>query len=187
MSRLKKRYNEVIKSELKEQFEIGNVMQVPKLKKIVINMGIAEVTKEKNLVQDHKNELEQIAGQKPIICPARKSEAAFKLREGMPVGIKVTLRGTRMYDFVDRFCNVAAPRVRDFRGFPTKGDGRGNYTLGLDDQQMFVELNLDKVKRSQGMHITFVTSAENDEQGIELLRQLGMPFKDKEVIIAPAA
>ncbi len=187
MSRLKKRYNDEIKSSLQETFKHENVMQIPGLKKIVINMGIAAVTKEKNLIQDHVKELTLISGQKPMICKAKKSEAAFKLREGMPVGLKVTLRGTRMYDFMDRFCNVASPRIRDFRGFPCKGDGRGNFTLGLDDQQIFPELNLDEVKRAQGMHITFVTSAKNNEECIELLRQLGLPFADKDVLVAPAA
>lgn len=187
MSRLKERYNSVIKKEMQDKFGYENVMQIPGLKKIVINMGIAAVTKEKNLIQAHVNELTLLAGQKAAVCKAKKSEAAFKLREGMPVGAKVTLRGQRMFDFLDRFVNVVSPRIRDFRGFPTKADGRGNYSLGIDDQAIFLELDLDNVKRTQGMHVTFVTSADTDDECIELLRQFGMPFQDKEVVIAPAA
>lgn len=184
MSRLKKRYQEKVKPELQQKFQYSNPMMVPELKKIVINMGIAEASKDKNHIQDCVKELSVIAGQKPIITKARKAISNFKLREGQPIGIKVTLHGVRMYDFLDRFCNIASPRIRDFRGFATKCDGRGNYTLGLDDHQVFTELNLDEVKRTQGMHITFVTSAETDEECIELLRLLGLPFKNLPVAVA---
>lgn len=183
MSRLKKRYQEEIKTELQNKFGYKNPMNVPILQKIVINMGIAEASKDKNAIQDCVNELALISGQKPIITRARKAISNFKLREDQPIGVKVTLRGARMYDFIDRFFNIVSPRIRDFRGFPTKCDGRGNFTLGLDDQQVFPELNLDEVKRSQGMNITFVTSAINDEECVELLRLLGLPFKNLPVTV----
>jgi large subunit ribosomal protein L5 len=153
------------------------------MKKIVISMGLAEATKDKNAIIDCVNELTLIAGQKPVVTKAKKAISNFKLRDGQTIGLKVTLRGQRMYDFMDRFCNVSAPRIRDFRGFNSKADGRGNFSLGLEDQMIFPELNLDKVKRSQGMNITFVTSAQNDEECIELLRLMGMPFKEKQVVV----
>lgn len=184
MSRLKKRYLEEVKQELQKKFEYKNPMIVPRLERIVINMGIAEASKEKNLIQEHVNELAMLSGQKPIITKARIAISNFKLREGQPIGIKVTLRGLRMYDFLDRFFNIVCPRIRDFRGFPTKCDGMGNFTLGLDDQQIFPEVNLDTVKRSQGMNITFVTSAKTDEECVELLRLLGLPFKNLPVSVA---
>ncbi len=177
MSRLKEIYKQESRPALQKQFGFKNIMLVPKLDKIVINMGVAAVTKEKNAIQDHVEEMAALAGQKPVVTKARQAIAGFKLREDMPLGIKVTLRGKRMYDFMYRFCNLACPRIRDFRGFNTKADGQGNYTLGLEDQQCFPEVNLDKVKRSQGMHITFVTTAQNDEECLELLRALGLPFK----------
>lgn len=177
MSRLKKYYREKVKGELKEKFGYSNPMTIPGMRKIVINMGIAEAAKDKNAIQDCINELTLISGQKPILTKARKSISNFKLREGTPIGLKVTLRGDRMYDFMDRFFNIVCPRIRDFRGFNPKADGSGNFTLGLDDQQIFPELNLDEVKRTQGMHITFVTSAQKDDECIELLRLLGLPFK----------
>lgn len=183
MSRLKKRYKEVVKKELVDKFGFTNPMTVPKPLKIVINMGIAEPSKDKNMIQDCVNELTLISGQKPILCKAKKAISNFKLREGTPIGVKVTLRGARMFDFMDRFFNVVCPRIRDFRGFNPKGDGMGNFTLGLEDQQIFPELNLDQVKRSQGMHITFVTSAKTDEECVELLRLLGLPFKDRTVTV----
>lgn len=184
MSRLKQRFNENIKAELQQKFNYANPMMIPKLNKIVINMGIAEASKDKNAIQDCVKELALIAGQKPIITKAKKAISNFKLREGQPIGIKVTLRGTRMYEFLDRFCNIASPRIRDFRGFSTKCDGRGNYTLGLDDHQVFNELNLDEVKHTQGMHITFVTTAPTDDECVELLRLLGLPFNNLPVAIA---
>lgn len=184
MSRLKQRYKKELKGELQKKFNYTNPMKLPVLKKIVLNMGIAEPSKDKNATQDCVNEMALITGQKPIVTKAKKAIAGFKLREGQPIGIKVTLRGQRMYDFMDRFCNIAAPRIRDFRGFPTKCDGRGNYTLGIDDHQVFTELHLDDVKKTQGMHITFVTSAETDEECVELLRLLGLPFKNLPVAAA---
>lgn len=184
MSRLKQRFNKEIKNNLQDKFKYPNLMMIPSLKKIVINMGIAEATKDKNHIQDCIKEMTSLSGQKPIVTKAKKAISNFKLREGQAIGIKVTLRGKRMYDFLDRFCNIASPRIRDFRGFPTKCDGRGNYTLGLDDQQVFPDINLDEVKRTQGMHITFVTSAETDEECVELLRLLGLPFKNLPVVVA---
>ncbi len=184
MSRLKKRYLEKIKQELQQKFGFDNPMMIPKMDKIIINMGIAEASKDKNSIQAHVNELTALSGQKPIITKARKAISNFKLREGQPIGIKVTLRGARMYDFMDRFFNIVCPRIHDFRGFSPKCDGRGNYTLGIDDQQIFPELNLDEVKRTQGMNITFVTTAQTDEECVELLRLLGLPFKNLPISVA---
>jgi len=184
MSRLKKRYLEEVKAGLQEKFAYQNPMKMPKVLKIVINMGIAEASKDKNSIQDCVSELTQLSGQKPVITKAKKAISNFKLREGQPIGVKVTLRGNRMYEFMDRFFNLACPRIRDFRGFPSKCDGRGNYTLGLEDQQVFPDINLDEVKKTQGMHITFVTSAENDEECVELLRLLGLPFKNLPITVA---
>lgn len=184
MSRLKKRYHEKVKPELQKHFAYANPMMIPHVEKVILNMGIAEATKDKNQIQDCVKEMSLITGQKPIITKAKKAISNFKLREGQPIGIKVTLRGKRMYDFIERFCNIAAPRIRDFRGFATKCDGQGNYTLGIDDHQIFTELPLDEVKRAQGMHITFVTSAKTDAECLELLRLLGLPFKNLPVAVA---
>lgn len=184
MSRLKKRYHQEIKKQLQEKFGYKNSMTIPCVTKIVINMGIAELAKDKNALQDAVNELALITGQKPIITRAKKSISNFKLREGSPVGVKVTLRGKRMYEFLDRFVNIVSPRIRDFRGFNTGTDKRGSCTLGLDDHTVFPELNLDKVKHTKGMNITFVTTAESDEECIELLRLMGMPFKNYEIVVA---
>jgi large subunit ribosomal protein L5 len=184
MSRLKQRFQEEVKPELNKKFGYANPMQIPVIDKIVINMGIAEASKDKNAIQACVNELALISGQKPIITKARKAISNFKLRQGQPIGIKVTLRGARMYDFMDRFFNIVCPRIRDFRGFAAKCDGRGNYTLGLQDQQIFPELNLDDVKQTQGMHITFVTTAHTDEECVELLRLLGLPFKNLPIAVA---
>jgi large subunit ribosomal protein L5 len=185
MSRLKKRYKEEIANQLKETFQLKNVMMIPKMTKLVIHMGVAkESVKDKNIIKQCVEELAAISGQQPIVTKSTKSISNFKLREGYPVGVKVTLRGDRMYDFIDRFVNIIAPMIRDFRGFNKKCDGSGNYSLGLEDQQIFPEINLDNVKRVQGMHITFVTSAKNDEQCVELLRLLGMPFKDVKIVVA---
>jgi large subunit ribosomal protein L5 len=162
-------------------------MQIPSLKKIVISMGIAEAIKDKNAIQDCVKELSLISGQKPILTKAKVSISNFKLRQGQIIGAKVTLRGERMYDFLDRFCNIVAPRIRDFRGFKPAGDGRGCYSLGLDDQQVFPEINLDEVKRTQGMNLTFVTSAKTDEECLELLRLMGLPFKNLPVVVVEAA
>ncbi len=177
MSRLQKRYKEDVKKALQERFQYKNAMLIPSLEKIVISMGLAEASKDKNALQDCVKELTNLSGQKPIMCRARKSVANFKLRQGQAIGVKVTLRKKRMFDFFDRFCNIVSPRIRDFRGFPLKCDGKGNYSLGIEEQQIFPEINLDEVKRTQGMNITFVTSAKTDEECIELLRSLGLPFK----------
>jgi large subunit ribosomal protein L5 len=184
MSRLKKRYLEEVKRELQNKFAFANPMQIPKVLKIVVNMGIAEASKDKNSIQDCVSELAQLSGQKPVITKAKKAISNFKLRQGQPIGVKVTLRGARMYEFMDRFFNLACPRIRDFRGFPAKCDGRGNYTLGIEDQQVFPDINLDAVKKTQGMNITFVTSAKTDEECVELLRLLGLPFKNLPITVA---
>lgn len=184
MSRIKNRYEKEIKKILQERFGYENPMQIPKMMKVIVSMGIAEAAKEKNAVQDCINELSLITGQKPLVTKAKKAISNFKLREGQVVGLKVTLRGKRMFDFIDRFFNIVSPRIRDFRGFPSKCDGRGNYSLGIDDHQIFPELNLDNVKRTQGMNITFVTNAKTDEECVELLRQLGLPFKNLPVMVA---
>ncbi len=179
MSTLQQKYkNEVVK-DLQDKFGYSNVMLVPKLKKIVISMGLAEASKDKNAIQDCLKELAMLSGQKAILTRSKKAVANFKLREGQAIGAKVTLRKRRMFDFLERFCHIVSPRIRDFRGFPLKGDGSGNYSLGIDDQQIFPEINLDEVKRTQGMNITFVTSAVNDKECVELLRLLGMPFKEE--------
>ena len=177
MSRMKKKYKEVVIPALQEKFAYENAMLVPTLNKIIISMGLAEATKDKNAIQIHFKELTLISGQKPIITHSKKAIANFKLREDQPIGMKVTLRKKRMYDFFDRFCNIVSPRIRDFRGFELKCDGRGNFSLGLEEQQIFPELNLDDIKRTQGMNITFVTSARTDEECVELLRSMGFPFK----------
>ena len=184
MSMLKKRYDDEVKPALLEKFGYPNSMMVPCLQKIVISMGIAEAAKDKNAIQDLTRELSEISGQKPILTKSGKAISNFKLRKGQIVGLKVTLRGKRMYDFLHRFCNIAAPRIRDFHGFGVKGDGRGSFSLGLEDQQIFAELNLDLVKRAQGMNITFVTSAGTDGECVELLRLLGMPFKELPVVVS---
>ena len=184
MSRLKKRFLDVVKPEMMKKFAYSNSMKNPALQKVVINMGLAEASKDKNAMQDCIKELTQLSGQKPIITKARKAISNFKLREDQPIGLKVTLRGQRMFDFIDRFFNIVCPRIRDFRGFETKCDGRGNYSLGLEDQQVFPEINLDEVKRAQGMNISFVTSAQTDEECVELLRLLGLPFKNLPIAVA---
>ncbi len=180
MSRLQKRYKESVKQSLSEKFQYPNVMLIPKLVKVVISMGLAEATKDKNAIQDCLKEMTLLSGQKPVLTRARKSVANFKLREGQPIGVKVTLRKRRMLDFFDRFCNIVSPRIRDFRGFERRCDGQGNYSIGIEEQQIFPEINLDEVKRTQGLNITFVTTAKTDEECIELLSMLGLPFKDRE-------
>ena len=179
MSRVQDKYKNEVKSKLQEKFNYSNSMLVPSLKKIVISMGIAEASKDKNAVQDCLKEMAQLSGQKPILTNAKKAIANFKLREGQANGIKVTLRRKRMFDFFDRFCHIVSPRIRDFRGFPVKCDGRGSYSIGVQEQIIFPEINLDAVKRTQGMNITFVTSAKTDQECIELLTQLGFPFKSE--------
>ena len=177
MSRLKKRYKEEVRKELQEKYKYSNAMLIPSLKKIVISMGLAEATKDKNALQDCVKEIASLSGQKAIITKAKKSVANFKLREDQAIGLKVTLRKRKMFDFFDRFCHIVSPRIRDFRGFPLKCDGSGNYSLGLEEQQIFPEINLDEVKRTQGMNISLVTTAETDEDCVELLTLLGFPFK----------
>ena len=176
MSRLKKKYNEEITKALVSKFSYKNKMCIPRLEKIVISMGLAEAVKDKNIIPDCIKELALISGQKPVVTKAKKSISNFKLREGQALGLKVTLRSKRMYDFLDRFSNIVCPRISDFRGFKKKGDGRGSYSLGLKEQQIFPELNLDDVKRDQGMNITFVTSAKTEQECIELLTLMGLPF-----------
>ena len=177
--RLKARYREEILPALKSEFEIKNVMQVPGLTKIVVNMGVGEAARDSKLIDGAIRDLTAITGQKPAVTKARKSIAQFKLREGMPIGAHVTLRGDRMWEFLDRLLSLALPRIRDFRGLsPKQFDGRGNYTFGLTEQVMFHEINQDKIDRSRGMDITIVTTATNDDEGRALLKQLGFPFKE---------
>jgi large subunit ribosomal protein L5 len=177
--RLKTRYREEIVHALRSEFEIANVMQVPGLTKIVVNMGVGEAARDSKLIEGAIKDLTAITGQKPSVTKARKSIAQFKLREGMPIGAHVTLRGDRMWEFLDRLLSLALPRIRDFRGLsPRQFDGNGNYTFGLTEQVMFHEINQDRVDRPRGMDITVVTTATNDEQGRALLKQLGFPFKE---------
>lgn len=183
MTRLKQRYLKSAKKDLQDKFAYSNPMKLPAMVKIVVAMGMAEASKDKNAIQDCLKELSALTGQKAVLTKAKKAISNFKLREGQPIGAKVTLRGARMWDFLDRFVNVVCPRIRDFRGFGVKCDGSGNYSLGLTDQQVFPEINLDDVKRTQGMHITFVTTATTDEECVELLRLLGMPFKDRPIVV----
>ncbi len=177
--RLKARYREEILPALRTEFDIANVMQVPGLTKIVVNMGVGEAARDAKLIDGAIRDLTAITGQKPAVTKARKSIAQFKLREGMPIGCHVTLRGDRMWEFLDRLLSLALPRIRDFRGLsPQQFDGRGNYTFGLTEQVMFHEINQDKIDRSRGMDITIVTTATNDDEGRALLKQLGFPFKE---------
>ena len=179
-ARLREKYNSEILSSLADLCGRKNVMSLPRLKKIVINMGVGSATQEKKDLQDASEALGLIAGQKPVLTKARKSIANFRLREGQAIGCKVTLRGDQMYEFMDRLCTFVLPRVRDFRGISAKAfDGRGNYSLGLTEYGVFPELNADKFTRTQGMNIVFVTSTDDDNEGRELLRMFGMPFKDQ--------
>jgi len=177
--RMKARYREEILPALREEFGYANVMQVPGLTKIVVNMGVGEAARDSKLIEGAVKDLTAITGQKPQVTKARKSIAQFKLREGMPIGAHVTLRGDRMWEFLDRLLALALPRIRDFRGLsPKQFDGRGNYTFGLTEQVMFHEIDQDKIDRSRGMDITIVTSATNDDEGRALLKHLGFPFKE---------
>ncbi|MGN6332446.1 MAG: 50S ribosomal protein L5 [Motilibacteraceae bacterium] len=177
--RLKTRYREEVLPALREQFGYDNVMQVPGLTKIVVNMGVGEAARDSKLIDGATKDLAAITGQKPAVTKARKSIAQFKLREGMPIGAHVTLRGDRMWEFLDRLLTLALPRIRDFRGLsPKQFDGRGNYTFGLTEQVMFHEIDPDRVDRVRGMDITVVTTAQTDDEGRALLRQLGFPFKE---------
>ena len=178
VSRYHKFYNEVVVPKLMKELEIKNIMDCPKLEKIIVNMGVGEATQNSKLMDAAMADLTLITGQKPLLRKAKKSEAGFKLREGMPIGAKVTLRKERMYDFLDRLVNVVLPRVRDFEGVPSNSfDGRGNYSLGLRDQLVFPEIDFDKVEKLLGMSITVVSSAKTDEEGRALLKAFGMPFK----------
>src|ERR1041385_8566490 len=177
-ARLRQHYVKVVIPSLSKEFGYKNVMAVPKLDKISINIGLGEATQNAKLMDGAVNELGMIAGQKPVVTKARKSIAAFKLREGMAIGCSVTLRGDRMYEFLDRLVNVSLPRVRDFRGVSSKSfDGRGNYTLGLKDQLIFPEIDYNKVDKAKGMNICITTSAKTDAEGLALLKHLGMPFR----------
>ena len=178
MARLREHYTKNVLPELMKEFGYKNIMAVPKIEKISLNIGLGEATGNPKLMDGAVNELGQIAGQRPVICKAKKSIAAFKLRENMPIGCMVTLRGDRMYEFLDRLINVSLPRVRDFRGISSKAfDGRGNYTLGLKDQLIFPEIDYNKVEKTKGMNICITTTAKTDAEGRALLKQLGMPFR----------
>ncbi|MBM7277054.1 50S ribosomal protein L5 [Gordonia rubripertincta] len=180
--RLKTRYREEIKSQLSEQFEYSNVMLIPGVVKVVVNMGVGDAARDAKLINGAVEDLAKITGQRPEIRRARKSIAQFKLREGMPIGARATLRGDRMWEFLDRLVSIALPRIRDFRGLSDQQfDGNGNYTFGLNEQSMFHEINIDNIDRPRGMDITVVTSARTDEEGRALLRALGFPFKDNNV------
>ena len=179
MPSMKERYGSDVVPNLMETFQYNNIMQVPKVEKIVLNMGLGEAIHNIKILDSASEELAAISGQKPIIRRAKKSIAAFKLREGMPVGCMVTLRGKRMYDFLDKLVNITLPRVRDFRGISGKAmDGNGNYTLGISEQIIFPEIDYDKIDKIKGLNITIVTSAKTDKEGKELLKLLGMPFKN---------
>ncbi|HLL76561.1 MAG TPA: 50S ribosomal protein L5 [Pyrinomonadaceae bacterium] len=179
-ARLRERYTKEIAPALAKEFEITNAMAVPRLEKIVINMGMGEAVANAKVIDTAADELRAIAGQKPVVTKAKKSIAQFKLRQGMPIGTMVTLRGDRMYEFLDRLVSVALPRVRDFRGVSPKAfDGRGNYTLGIRDQLIFPEIDFNKVDKTRGMNISIVTTARNDEHARALLKALGMPFRQQ--------
>lgn len=178
--RLFLKYQQEVVPALMQEFKYKSVMQVPKLQKVVVNMGIKEAKEDVKILEQLAIELGQIVGQKPLVTKAKKSISAFKLREGSPIGLKVTLRRERMYEFLDRFFNVALPRIRDFRGYAQSSfDGYGNFTLGIQEQMIFPEVDYDKIKKTQGMDITFVTSAKTDKEAERLLTLLGLPFKKK--------
>ncbi|RPH75684.1 50S ribosomal protein L5 [bacterium] len=178
MSRLREKYQKEVAPAIRERFGYKNVMEIPRLDKVVINMGVGEATGDAKAIDAAVNDLTAIAGQKPIVTRAKKSIAAFKVRAGMPIGVKVTLRGERMYEFLDKLFNLSLPRIRDFRGVPPKSfDGRGNYTLGLREQLIFPEINIDKIDKVRGMDIVIVSTAKTDEQAFELLKLMGMPFR----------
>lgn len=179
MARLQAQYKDEIVPKLREALKITNPMAIPRLEKVVVSMGVGEAAKDKKLIEPARAELAQITGQLPLVCKARKSVSNFKVRTGMETGLKVTLRGKRMYEFLDRLISVTIPRIRDFRGLnPSSFDGRGNYSMGLSEQTVFPEVNPDKVTRQQGMNITICTSARNDSDGRQLLRLMGMPFRN---------
>jgi large subunit ribosomal protein L5 len=176
---LKERYNNELRAELKDQLGVGNIMEVPRLVKIVVNCGVGKATQQQSLLEGAQRDLEAITGQKPAITKAKKSIAGFKLREGQPIGAKVTLRGDRAWEFMDRLISLAIPRIRDFRGLPSKSfDGNGNYTFGITEQLIFPELEYDKIDSPRGMDITIVTTARTDDEGRAFLRAFGFPFKE---------
>lgn len=178
MSRLRERYQNEVVPALRKEFGYSNPMAVPKLERVVVNMGLGEATQNAKLIDVGADELARITGQRPVTRRARKSVAQFKVRQGMPIGVMVTLRGARMFEFLDRLVSIALPRVRDFRGVPQRGfDGRGNYTLGLRDQLIFLEIDYMKVDKARGMNISVVTTANTDEEGRKLLQLMGMPFR----------
>ncbi len=182
--RLKHHYDTRVRTRLSEQFGYDNVHSVPRLEKIVLNVGLGEASRNAKLLESVVEEITSIAGQKPVITRAKKSIAAFNLREGMPVGVRVTLRRDRMYEFLDRLINVAIPRMRDFRGLTTRSfDGRGNYTMGVKEQMIFPEIEYDKVEKVHGMDIILVTSTDKDDEALALLRELGMPFRGHEAVV----
>lgn len=186
--RLKQRYQDEVVATLQQQFNYKNTMQVPRLTKITVNKGVGEAAQSKKILDDAVNEIRLITGQQPLVRQARKSISNFKLRDGMPVGVAVTLRGDQMWEFLDRLITLALPRVRDFRGIPDRSfDGRGNYTLGIKEQIIFPEINIDKIDRVSGLDVTFVTTAERDEEAHALLKALGMPFVRRETAEAEAA
>ena len=177
--RLKQRYRSEIVPQLVEQFGYGNIMQVPRVTKVVVNMGVGEAARDAKLIEGAVRDLTQITGQKPTVRRAKKSIAQFKLRTGMPIGAKATLRGDRMWEFLDRLVSIALPRIRDFRGLsPNQFDGRGNYTFGVNEQSIFHEINIDRIDRQRGMNITVATTATDDDEGRALLRLLGFPFRE---------
>ena len=179
MPRLKTRYREEVAPALRERFSYANVMQTPSVVKVVVNMGVGEAARDAKLIEGALRDLGLITGQKPVVRRAKKSIAQFKLREGMPIGAKVTLRGDRMWEFLDRLTTIALPRIRDFRGLsPKQFDGSGNYTFGVTEQSIFHEIDLDRIDRVRGMDITVVTTARNDDEGRALLRELGFPFRE---------
>jgi large subunit ribosomal protein L5 len=180
--RLKQRYDTEVRSALRQELGVGNVMQVPRLEKIVLNCGVGQATQQQSLLDGAVTDLTVITGQKPVVTRAKKSIAGFKLREGMPIGVKVTLRGDRMWEFFDRLVSLAIPRIRDFRGMsPDSFDGRGNYTFGVTEQLIFPEIDYDKIDSVRGMDITIVTTARTDDEGRALLRALGFPFRRESI------
>ena len=179
MARLKEKYNQEIKNNLQKKLGLSNVMEVPEIKKITVNMGVGEAVQDKKTIEKAVADLEKLSGQKVLITRARKSVASFKIREGMPIGVKVTLRRERMYEFLDRLINIALPRVRDFRGLNRKSfDGNGNYSLGVKEQIIFPEIDYDKIDKIRGLDISITTSAKNDEEGLALLKEFNFPIKD---------
>ena len=179
MARLKEKYNQEIKNNLQKKLDLSNVMEVPEIKKITVNMGVGEAVQDKKTIDKAVADLEKLSGQKALITRARKSVASFKIREGMPIGVKVTLRRERMYEFLDRLINIALPRVRDFRGLNRKSfDGNGNYSLGVKEQIIFPEIDYDKIDKIRGLDISITTSAKNDEEGLALLKEFNFPIKD---------